>query len=71
MRPALLTDLAIELAKLKLEAIYLRVRRAGLARFVSRLSTDLLDDARLAATEELARRGLHVITHRPRSRKIA
>lgn len=74
MRAKLLTDLLVELAKIKLDATYLRMRRAGLARIASKLAPTLLDDIRLAATEELARRGLHVITFRtrsPRSTKVA
>ena len=63
-------DLAVELAKLRLRTALLAVRRAALARFVERLPTELLDDVRLAATDELARRGLHVITHRFRSRNV-
>jgi hypothetical protein len=68
---SLATDLVIELAKVKLDAVYVRARRAGLAKLASKIATDLLDDVRLAATEELARRGVHVITYRPpRSRRI-
>ena len=69
-RPA--TDLVVELVKVKLDAVYVRARRAGLAKLASKLATNLLDDVRLAATEELARRGVHVITYRPaRSRRVA
>lgn len=74
MRPVrieLKVDLLVELAKIKLEAVYLRARRAALARIAGKLATDLLDDIRLAVTDELARRGYHVITHRPRPRKVA
>ena len=66
-----LAGLCVELTKIKLEAVYLRARRAGLARIASTLASTILDDVRLAATEELARRGLHVITHRSRPRKVA
>ena len=66
-----MADLMVELAKLKLRSALVRLRRAGLARVAEKLPTELLDDARIAATEELARRGLHVITHRTRSRKVA
>jgi hypothetical protein len=65
------TELLVELARLKLRSAAWRLRRLGLDRLVRKLPTDLLDDARIAATEELARRGLHVITHRPRSSKVA
>ena len=64
-------DLLVELAKLKLRSALVRLRRAGLVRLAEKLPTDLIDDARIAATEELARRGLHVITHRSRSRKVS
>ena len=66
-RPA--TDLVVELLKVKLDTVYMRARRVGLAKLASKLATDLLDDVRLAATEELARRGVHVITYRSRSGK--
>jgi hypothetical protein len=65
-----LAGLIAELTKLKIEAAYLRLRRSVLARIAAELQTDLLDDARIAATDELARRGYHVITRRPR-RKVA
>lgn len=72
MSSSLATDLVIELVKLKLDAVYVRARRAGLTKLASKLATDLLDDVRLAATEELARRGVRVITYRPpRSRRVA
>ena len=64
-------DLLVELAKLKLRSALVRLRRTGLARFAEKLPTELLDDARIAATEELARRGYHLITHRSRPRKVA
>ena len=64
-------DLFVELAKLKFRAALIHLRRIGLARVAEKLPTVLLDDARIAATEELARRGLHVITHRSRPRKVA
>lgn len=70
MRP-MVADLLVELAKLKLRSALVHLRRAGLARLAVKLPTALLDDARIAMTEELARRGLHVITHRARSRKVA
>lgn len=66
-----LRELLVELAKRKIESASLLLRRGVLARIAAKLPTDLLDDARIAATEELARRGYHVITHRPRSRKVA
>ena len=65
------TDLLVELGKLKLRSTFARFRRVGLARAAKKLPTGLLDDVRIVATEELARRGLHVITHRSRSRKVA
>jgi hypothetical protein len=65
-----LTDLIVELAKVQLEVVYLRARRAVLTRIAQRTSMTLLDDIRLAATEELAHRGLHVITYQPRSKRI-
>lgn len=65
MRAEPLASLLGELAKLKIEAAYLRLRRTVLARIADKLPTDLLDDARIAATDELARRGYHVITYRP------
>ena len=68
---SLTADLLVELSKRKLRSALVHLRRAGLARVAEKLPTKLLDDARIAATEELARRGLHVITHRPRSRKVA
>lgn len=71
MRSSPATGLVIELLKIKLDAVYVRARRAGLTRLAGTLATDLLDDMRLAATEELARRGVHVITYRPRPRKAA
>ena len=71
MRATLASDLIIELSKLKLRSALGRLRRNVLARAAAKLSTVLLDDARLAATEELARRGVHVITYRPRPRKVA
>ena len=66
-----LTGLFVELAKLKLRAAGVKLRRDVFARVAEKLPTDLLDDARIAATEELAHRGLHVITHRSRPRKVA
>ena len=70
MRPA--TDLVVELLKVKLDAVYVRARRVGMAKLARKLATDLLDDVRLAATEELEQRGVHVITYRPaRSRRVA
>lgn len=68
MRTGSITRLVAELARIKIEAAYIRARRSVLARIAADLPTDLLDDARIAATEELARRGYHVITHRPRSK---
>lgn len=65
------TDLLVELAKLKFRSALARLRRTSLARVAVKLPSELLDDVRIAATEELARRGLHVITHRSRSRKVA
>jgi len=64
-------DLLVELAKLKFRSALVHLRRTSLARIAEKLPTELLDDARIAATEELAQRGLHVITHRPRSWKVA
>jgi hypothetical protein len=58
----------IELTKLKLRSALVRLRRTGLLRVAEKLPTELLDDLRVAATEELARRGLHVITQQPRGR---
>jgi hypothetical protein len=46
---------------------YLRLRREGLARLAAKLPTGLLNEMRMAATAELARRGLYVIT----TRKVA
>jgi hypothetical protein len=66
-----LAEFLVELAKPKVRSALGRLRRVGLARVAVKLPTELLDDARIAATEELARRGLHVITHRSRSRKVA
>jgi len=54
-----LAGLIADLAKLKIGAVVL-------ARVAVKLPTDLLDDARIAATDELALRGYHVITHRSR-----
>ena len=71
MKVAPLADFLVELAKPKLRSAVVRLRRVSLARIAKKLPTDLLDDARIAATEELALRGLHVITHRSRSRKVA
>ena len=72
MSSSLATDLVVELVKVKLDAVYVRARRAGLEKLASKLATNLLDDVRLAATEELARRGVHLITSRPsRSRRVA
>lgn len=70
MRSEPVVELFAELAKLKAEAAYVGLRRAVLARLAQKLSTGLLDDARIAFTEELSRRGVHVITHRQR-RKVA
>ena len=66
-----MTGILIELAKLKLRSAIVRLRRTGLARVADKLPTKLLDDVRIAATEELARRGYHLITHRSRPRKVA
>ena len=71
MKIRLPTDLLVALAKAQIGAVCRRVRRATFAKVASRLSLDVLDDARLAATEEMARRGVHVMTHRPRLRKVA
>jgi hypothetical protein len=65
--PALLTALV----RFKIEIAYLHVRRRALARIAEKLSTDLLEDVRVAVTEELAHRGLFVIAPRPRSQKVA
>ena len=64
-------DLLVELATLKLRAAVMQLRRISLAHIAARLPTSLLDDARMATTEELARRGLHVITHRSQPRNVA
>lgn len=64
-------SLLAELAKLKLRSALVQLRRVGLSRVAEKLPTELLDDARIAATEELARRGYHVITRRPKPRKVA
>jgi len=64
-------DLFVELSKLKLRAALVRLRRTGLALLAEKLPTKLLDDARIAATDELARRGYHLITRRSRPRKVA
>lgn len=67
-----LADFVVELTKPRLRAAIINLRRRVLSRAAAKLPTALLDDARIAATEELARRGLHVITHRPdRSRHQA
>ena len=71
MRGSPATELAIELAKRKLRSTLVRLRRTVLERLAVKLPSSLLDDVRIAATEEMARRGLHVITHRSRSRKVA
>ena len=73
MKSVPLADFAIALTKLKLRTALVRLRRVGLSRVAERLPTSLLDDVRIAATDELALRGLHVIAHRPlRSRnKVA
>jgi len=71
MKPPPLTVLFVELTKLKLKRALRRFRHDGLALLAEKLPTELLDDARIVVTEELALRGLHVITHRPRSRKVA
>lgn len=63
--------LLVELAKLKLRSALVQLLRTNLSRVAAKLPTELLDDARIAATEELAQRGLHVITHRTRPRKAA
>ena len=63
-------ELLAELAKLKVQAAYVRLRRAVFARLAGKLPTAILDDARIASTDELARRGVHVITRRP-TRKVA
>ena len=63
-------EVVAEVAKRIVRSALLQVRRAVLARAASKLPADLLDDARLAATEELAHRGIHVITHRPRPRVV-
>jgi len=64
-------DVLVDLSKLRLRAALVHLRRIGLVRVAATLPTALLDDGRIAATEELARRGFHVITYRPRSRKVA
>ena len=71
MRTAPLADLFVAQAKLKLRSALVHLRRTGLSRVAEKLPTELLDDARIAATEELAQRGLHVITPRSRTRKVA
>ena len=68
MSTPLLVDLFAELAKQKLQAALVRVRREALARFAEKLPMGILDDIRIAATDELALRGLHVITRRPRQK---
>ena len=69
MTPVDADHLLLELAKQKLRSVAVRLRRLGLARVAVKMSTQLLDDVRIAATEELAKRGLHVITHRACSRR--
>ena len=69
MRAVPIAHIFVELAKLKLRSALIHLRRFGLSCVAEKLPTVLLDDARIAATEELARRGLHVITHRPRFRQ--
>ena len=69
MRVVPLADFLVELAKPKLRSVGVRLRRVSLARIAKKLPTELLDDVRLAATDELARRGYHLIMPRPRSRK--
>ena len=71
MRGVPIAGIFVELAKLKLRSALVHLRRVGLSCAAEKLPTGLLDDARIAATEELARRGLHVITHRSRPRKVA
>ena len=71
MKVVPLADFLVELAKPKLRSAVVHLRRVSLARIAKKLPTELLDDVRIAATEELALRGLHVITHRSRSRKVA
>ena len=69
MRIMPLADFLVELAKPKLRSARVRFRRAGLAHIAKKMPTELLDDTRIAATDELARRGYHLIMPRPRSRK--
>lgn len=53
-----------------LRATLVGLRRAALARLAAKLPTRLLDDARIAMTDELARRGYHLIPRsRPQARK--
>ena len=70
MKSVPLANFAIALTKLKLRTALVRLRRGSLAGVAQRLPTSLLDDVRIAASDELAHRGLHVIAQRPpRSRK--
>ncbi|HSX22543.1 MAG TPA: hypothetical protein VLE97_07205 [Gaiellaceae bacterium] len=68
MTPEPIVDLFVELAKLKVGAAYTRLQRAVLASLAEKIPTVLLDDVRIATTDELARRGVHVITRRPNKR---
>jgi 2-iminoacetate synthase ThiH len=63
--------LLTELVKLRFEEAYQRLWRVGLVAIVEKMSTELLDEVRIAMTEELARRGIHVITHRSWKMKVA
>jgi len=65
-----IAGLIADLAKLKIESAYVRLRRDLFMKIAAKLPTDLLDDARIATTDELARRGYHVITNRSK-RKVA
>ena len=69
MRVATLADLLVDLAKPKLRSAVVHLRRISLARIAKKMPTELLDDARIAATDELARRGYHLIMPRSRPRK--
>jgi uncharacterized protein YfaA (DUF2138 family) len=71
MRDQPIAGIFVELAKLKLRSALVHLQRVGLSRLTEKLPTALLDDVRIAATDELALRGLHVITHRSRLHKVA
>jgi hypothetical protein len=55
---------------MKFRSALIRIQREALARLAAKLPTRLLDDARIAMTDELARRGYHLIPRsRPQARK--